>query len=267
MNRIGLIAGRGRFPLVFARAAAEKGVKVVALAVRGDANPGIKRIVDKTYWLNFNELSKVAQILLEEGINQAVMAGQINPAHLFNKKIYDDPELKEIICRLDNKKADTLFSAIIDNIESKGIKFLDSSLFLEDYFPEKGLLGSSVPSAPEWKDINFGFEIAKVIGGIDIGQTVCVKDQAIVAVEALEGTDNTIKRAGRISRGGFSAIKVSKPDQDMRFDVPVVGMGTLKALKSANGKCLAIEAKKTLVLDKEDFIKFADRNKIAVAAV
>jgi len=267
MRRIGLIAGRGRFPLILAQAAKVKGFYIVALGIRGDTPAKLKKFVDKIYWLNFNELSRVRNIFKSENIDEAVMAGQVNPLHVFNRELYEDAELKEVIEGIEDKKADTIFRAIINHIESGGIKFLDSHIFLGDYLPEKGTLTNTHPCNSEWEDLRFAFEIAKEVAGIDIGQTVCVKDKAIVAVEALEGTDNTIKRAGAIARRGFSVVKVSRPNQDMRFDIPVVGLRTISTMHKAGSRCLGIEAKKTLILDKDEVIRYADKKRIAVVAL
>ncbi|MDD4909603.1 MAG: UDP-2,3-diacylglucosamine diphosphatase LpxI [Candidatus Omnitrophica bacterium] len=267
MKRIGLIAGRGRFPLIFAAEAKKRGYYVVALGIRGDTLASLKRLVDKIYWLNFNELSSVNGIFSREGVGEAVMAGQVNPAHLFSRKLYEDAQLKKVIENIENKKADTIFRAIIGHIESGGIKFLDSNIFLDDHLPKQGVLTSRQPDEPQWQDLRFGYDIAKDVAGLDIGQTVCVKNKAIVAVEALEGTDNTIRRAGAIARAGFSVVKVSRPKQDMRFDIPVVGLRTISVIRKAKGACLGVEAGKTIILDKEDFIRYADRKGVAVAAL
>jgi hypothetical protein len=267
MEKIGLIAGNRKFPLIFAQAAKNKGCYIAAIAIKGDTSFRLKRLADKTYWLGLSEFSKMFEIFKKEGISKVVMAGQISPQRLFSKEVGKDKLLKEMLLGLKDKRADTIFGAIAGKLKEEGFELIDSTTYLGDYLPKKGTLTKRAPSFDEWEDIYFGLEIAKVIGYLDIGQTVAVKHKAIVAVEALEGTDNLIKRAGRITRGGFTMVKVSKPMQDRRFDIPVVGFNTLKNIAGSGGRCLAIESEKTLFIDREQSIAFADKKGIAVVSV
>jgi UDP-2,3-diacylglucosamine hydrolase len=196
-----------------------------------------------------------------------VMAGQISPWRLFTKEVLADPLLKSLLAGLPDKKADTIFGGIADQLKSHGLELIDSTLFIQDLLPAKGVLTSREPAFALWEDVYFGFDLAKGIGMLDIGQTVAVKEKAVVAVEALEGTDNLIRRAGKISRGGFTMVKVSKPKQDNRFDVPVVGLNTIRTLLAAKASCLAIEAGKTLFIDQKESIRLADRRGLVVVSV
>ncbi|MDD4980968.1 MAG: UDP-2,3-diacylglucosamine diphosphatase LpxI [Candidatus Omnitrophica bacterium] len=267
MEKIGLIAGNRRFPILFCEAARKRNYSVVAVAIKGDTSPKIKKCADKVYWIGLKEFSRLFEIFKSEGITKIVMAGQISPYRLFSKDIDKDAELKELLERVKDKKADTLFTAVAEKLRMSGFELIDSTTFVEGLLPAKGVLTRREPNLREWEDINFGRELAKAIAALDIGQTVAVKHKAIVAVEALEGTDNLIRRAGRIARGGIIVVKVSKPKQDMRFDIPVIGLNTVKNLIRAKAACMAIEAAKTLFIDKEESIRLADKKGIALVAV
>lgn len=267
MKRIGLIAGNRKFPLIFTQAAKKQGCSVVAVAIKGETLPALKKIADKVYWISLKEYSRMFQIFQSEGITQVVMAGQISPGRLFSKEINKDVELKRILSQIKDKKADTIFGAIAQRLKDFGLELLNSTIFLEDFLPKKGVLTKKEPGFSEWEDIYFAFDLAKEMGLLDIGQTVAVKQKAVVAVEALEGTDNLIRRAGRIAGAGVVIAKVSKPKQDMRFDIPVVGLNTIKNLARIKAACLAIEAEKTLFIDKEESIRLADRHGIALVSV
>jgi DUF1009 family protein len=267
MEKIGLIAGNRKLPLLFAEAAKRKGHSLVVIALKGDTSSGIKKYADKLYWLGLDEFSSMFGIFKAEGITQVVMAGQISPQRLFSREVSGDPELKSLLENIRDKKADTIFGAIAERLEKFGLELLSSTTFIEELLVKKGSLTQRKPNFPEWEDVYFGLELARAIAYLDIGQTVAVKDKAIVAVEALEGTDNLIRRAGKLARRGITLVKVSKPRQDLRFDIPVVGLNTLKNIVKAGVSCLAIEADKTIFIDKEESIALADRRGIAVVAV
>jgi len=267
MRKIGLIAGNRKFPLLFAANAKEKGCYIVAIAIKGDTSPKLNKLVDKIYWLALADFHKMFDLFKAEGVKDVVMAGQVSPARLFGKEINKSEELKQILASLKDKKADTLFGAVASRLEAAGLNLLDSTTFIGQYLPGKGTLTKCVPDFAAWDDVYFGLSLAKAVANLDIGQTVAVKFKAIVAVEALEGTDNLIRRAGKIGGSGITLIKVSKPKQDMRFDIPVIGLNTIKNLAKVKAKCLAFEAGKTLFIDKEESIRFADRKGIAIVAV
>lgn len=265
-KRIGLIAGNGKFPLLFAREASRHGLEVVVIAIRNDTSWLINLLAKKIYWLTLKDYSRMFEIFKKEDINKVIMAGQVNPRSLFHKDL-GDPLLKNLLNAIADKRPDTVFSAVADMLGSHNIELVDSTLLLERFLSPKGTLTRTEPDERTWQDIRFGFAMAKHVASIDIGQTLVVKDGAIVAVEAIEGTDSAIRRGGCLARGGIVVIKVSKPEQDMRFDIPVVGPRTIKNLSSVHGKCLAIEAEKTLVIDRELCVRMADKKGIAIVGV
>lgn len=267
MEKIGLIAGNRKFPLLFSQAAKKRNYYIVALAIKGDTSPKLKNFVDKIYWIGLNEFQRMFSIFKNEGINRIVMAGQISPRRLFSKEINKNAELKSLLMSLKDKRADTIFGAIAERLKESGFQLLDSTTFIEELLPKKGTLTDREPDFNEWEDIYFGFDLAKEIAYLDIGQTVAVKNKAIVAVEALEGTDRLIRRAGKIVGNGIVVVKVSKPKQDTRFDIPVVGLNTVKNLIKIKASCLAIEASKTIFVDKEQSVRLADKKGISIVAI
>lgn len=267
MEKIGLIAGNRKFPLIFAEAAKKKGYSVVAVAVKGDTSVSLKKIADKVHWINLGDFTGLFAIFQKEGISKVVMAGQISPHRLFSREVSSNKEIQDILNSIRDKKADTIFGAIAQKLEQNGFQLLSSAMFMEDFMPKAGTLTKKEPGPSEWEDINFGRGIAKEIAYLDIGQTVAVKHKAVVAVEALEGTDNLIRRAGRVAGKGVVVVKVSKPKQDMRFDIPVVGLLTVQNLLKIGASCLAIEADKTLFIDKETSLKLADKKGLSVVVI
>jgi DUF1009 family protein len=267
MEKIGLIAGNRKFPLLFSEAARKKGFYVVAVAIKGDTSPRLKSTVDKIHWIGLHQFQQMFGIFKQEGITKVIMAGQISPRRLFSKEIQKDKELSTLLRQIKDKKADTIFGAVAKRLEQEGLSLIDSTTFVEHLLPKKGTLTRCEPDFSIWEDIYFGLQQAKAIAYLDIGQTVAVKEQVVVAVEAFEGTDNLIRRAGRIVKSGMTVVKVSKPNQDMRFDIPVVGLNTVRNLVGARAKCLAIEADKTLFIDKEDAVALADKKRLAIVAV
>ncbi|MFH1458597.1 MAG: UDP-2,3-diacylglucosamine diphosphatase LpxI [Candidatus Omnitrophota bacterium] len=267
MEKIGLIAGNKKFPLIVAQAAKKNNFHIVAVAIRQDTSRQLEKFVDKIYWIGLDEFMRMCEIFKREGIRKVMMAGQISPARLFSKEVERSEDLKNLLASLKDKKADTIFVAVAEKLKEFQIELLDSTAFVKELLPKKGTLTRREPDSWQWEDIHFGFDLAKEIARLDIGQTVAVKSKAVVAVEALEGTDNLIRRAAKISRGGFLLVKVSKPRQDMRFDIPVVGLNTVKNLLKAKAKGLAIEAEKTLFIDFEESVNLADRKGLVIVAL
>ncbi|MEW6558061.1 MAG: UDP-2,3-diacylglucosamine diphosphatase LpxI [Elusimicrobiota bacterium] len=261
---IGLVAGNGSFPLVFIKQAKKRGEKVVAIALYDETDKSIETLADKTYWINVGQFSKLIETFKKENIKKCVMAGQVKHTKLFSVK----PDLKalSLLTKLKSKTADSILSAVCDELKKEGIEFLSSAIYLSDSIAKKEILTKIKPDKSQKEDIEFGYKIAKEIAQLDIGQTVCVKDKSIVAVEAMEGTDECIKRSGKIT-DTFTVVKVARPKQDMRFDIPVIGLRTVETLKEANALVLAIESEKTLILEKENAIKFADNNKICLVGI
>lgn len=267
MEKIGIIAGNRKFPLLVSSCAKKKGSYLVAVAIKGDTSPALKKIVDKMYWLGLGDFSRLFDVFRSEGVKKIIMAGQISPRRLFSKEAAKDKQLRAFLEGVENKKADTIFLGVAEKLKEAGFELLDSTGFVEDFMPKKGPLTNVEPGFNLWEDIYFGFDLAKEIAFLDIGQTVAVKNKAIVAVEALEGTDNLIKRAGRLARQGVTIVKVSKPHQDMRFDIPVVGLTTVKNLIKAKGTCLAFEAGKTLFIDQAESVRLADKSGVSIVAI
>ncbi|MFA5165213.1 MAG: UDP-2,3-diacylglucosamine diphosphatase LpxI [Candidatus Omnitrophota bacterium] len=268
MDTIGLIAGKSDFPVIFAKAAKAKGLHVVAVGIEGETKPEVGGIADKFFWVKLGELSKVLEIFKSEGVRKAVMAGGITKSRIFNEALKIDGLMKSILVKALDRKDDTLLSLITSTLRSAGVELLDSTLFLEDLLPGAGVLtpGQS-PSQAQEEDIRFGLKIAKDIAGLDVGLSIFVKEKAVIAVEDIEGTDAMILRAGRLAGPGGTVIKVARPKQSMKFDLPVVGPQTVVSMAEAKASCLAIEANKTLIIEKDETIALAGRNGITVTAV
>jgi len=263
---IGLIAGNREFPFLFARAARDQGYRIVAAGVVGDTSPFLCFSVDKFQYFNVGELKKLFEYFHRNSVSQVIMAGQVNQDNLFNPAVQLDEEFQAIYSALHDRKADTIFAAVADRLNKEGMALLDSTFLLKKYLAPRGTLTRRAPSESELKDIEFGLSIAKLVGGIDIGQTVVIKEKAIVAIEAMEGTDRAILRGGQIARTGAVVVKTSKPAQDNRFDVPVIGPRTIQTMARVKAACLAIEAGKTLIIDREKTVSFANKAKICLLA-
>jgi len=268
MKTIGLIAGRGNFPLLFSQEAQKtKTHKLFIVAIRGETRPQIKKIAEKVSWIDVWDFEGLLERFRKEGVQEIAMAGQVHPRYLFNAKVLANSRFKAILEKLQDRKADTIFGAIAAELEKEGFSIINSTTFVQDYLPKKGVLTKKEPDFQQWEDIYFGLAMAKYIAGVDIGQTVAVKHKTVLAVEALEGTDMTIQRAGRLSKGQAVIVKVSKPKQDLRFDIPVVGLNTIKNLVKTKASCLAFEAEKTLFLDRDVSLRIANSNEICIVAV
>ncbi len=271
-DRIGLIAGYGRFPILFARNARANGVRVVAVGIRHEASPELDQYVEKLHWCGVARLGRLIRILKSEGITRAVMAGKVRKTWMYTPlrilRLWPDfRTVKLWYRRLRDRKDDTLLSAVADELASEGITLESSLTFCKDLLAREGVLTRRGPSEAERKDIAFGWKLAKAMGGLDVGQSVSVREQAVLAVEAIEGTDEAIRRAGRLCNGGFITVKVSKPLQDERFDVPAIGPDTIRALAEAHGRVLAVEAGRTLFLDPEKALEIADGLDICIVAL
>jgi DUF1009 family protein len=260
---LGLIAGNGRFPFLVARAARRNGRRVIAVAIREEAAPEIEQDVDAVTWVGLGQLGKCIDVLRGAGVTEAVMAGQVKHRQIFSDLV-PDLRLMALLARLAFKNTDSLIGAVAETLESEGIRLMASTFLLTDQMATAGAMTRHGPSRAERKDIEYGRRIAKTLAGLDLGQTVVVKDRAAVALEAMEGTDEVIRRAGRLAGPGTTVVKVAKPRQDMRFDVPVVGPGTLEAMREARAVVLALDAGKALLIDKADFLGAAERTGVKV---
>lgn len=274
MPRWALIAGNGRFPFLVLEGARSQGIEMVVLALKEETFPEIERTVPRVHWVSLGELGRALDVLRQEQVTHAVMAGQVKHKQIFSS-IRPDWQMAKLLMSLATKNTDSLIGAVAKLLEDQGIQLVDSTAFLRPLLPEPGVLTRRAPDEREAADIAYGHEIARQIAGLDLGQTVVVRDRACVAIEAMEGTDETIERAGRIAAGhpesrsigtGLVVVKVSKPGQDMRFDVPVVGVPTIEVMKRAGATALAIDARRTLAIDRDQMIAAADAAGIAVQA-
>ena len=265
---IGLIAGNGRFPFLVLDAARRLGHDVTIVAVKEEASPDLNAAAAAEpragiVWLSLGQLSACIEALRAAGATHAVMAGQVKHVKIFSG-ILPDRLLLSVLLRLRSRNTDALISAVADVMREHGIELLDSTAFLKPLLARPGLIASRPLTTEEDADFAFGYRMADAVAGLDIGQTIVVKDAAVVAVEAMEGTDAVIARAGSLAGRGTRVVKVAKPGQDMRFDVPVVGLSTVHAMRAAGASALSIDAGKTLVFDLQPFIEAADEAGIAV---
>lgn len=263
---LGLIAGNGKFPLLFAQKAKSRDYKIAAAGVRGDTSFLLKFFVDEMAWFKVGELQRLFAYFKQQGVRKVVMAGQVNPENLFDERVALDEQFRKLFEALQNRKADTIFAAVAEKLKDDGIDLVDSTFLLKEYLAPQGTLTKRGPTLVELADIRFGQDIARAMGGLDVGQTVVIKEKAIVAIEAMEGTDRTILRGGRIARCGAVVVKMSKPHQDMRFDVPVIGPRTIRSLIKVKAGCLAVEAGKTIILDRPRCVRLANKAGICLLA-
>jgi DUF1009 family protein len=269
---VGLLAGWGRLPIVFATKARQTGVPLYCVGLRGEASPELADLVDSFAWCGPLRLGRMIRLFRRAGVRRVVMAGKVSKAkYLYRpwRLLRLIPDLRVVRAwyfrpRCDNRD-DTLLLALVDEFARDGIAFDSALTYCPELFVRPGTLTRRGPSAAELTDIEFGWGVAKKMGELDVGQSVAVKDRAVIAVEAIEGTDRAIARAGELCRsGGFVVVKVAKPQQDMRFDVPTVGCSTIETLHRSRGRVLAIEAGKTIVIDKEQTVALADRYGISI---
>ena len=265
-ENIGLIAGKGQFPRLFAQAARDHGARVIAVAHHHETDPALADLVDEIHWIYVGQLGKMIRIFQTAGVQRAVMAGGITRGRLF-REFRPDLRALSVVRRAGAGQDDRLLQAVAAEFESEGITIAPSTLFLDELLAPAGKLGKRSPTQAELQDIDFGFRIAKEIGALDIGQTVVVRHHVVVALEAVEGTDACIRRAGALAGPGTVVVKTSKPNQDLRFDVPAVGPDTIQAMTAAQASVLALEADKTLTFDRDQMLAAANRNKIAVWGV
>jgi UDP-2,3-diacylglucosamine hydrolase len=262
---LGVIAGRGTYPWQLARSAHAQGVKkVVAFAFKGETQGMIRTYADEVVWLHLGQLGALLDAVKAAGITQIVMAGQIKPTRLFSLRL--DAMSLRILRGLKSKNAHTIFGAVADELKGVGAELMPAYCFMESEMPDAGTLGTCVPTESNQTDIELGMQVAKTTSGLDIGQTVVLKEGTILAVEGFEGTDDTILRAGKLGGAGAVVVKVAKRGHDMRFDIPVIGTRTFKMLKKAKSSCLAVEAHRTILLEREKLVAEADRLGIAFVA-
>jgi hypothetical protein len=262
----GLIAGNGDFPFLVLEGARSRGIDMAVIAIKEEASPELAQRAGRLHWVSLGELSRTIELLHQEGVQHAVMAGQVKHNKIFSA-IRPDWKLAKLLLSLPVKNTDSLIGAVARVLHDEGIELVDSTKFLGTLLPAEGILTRRSPDQSESADIAYGRHVAQQIAALDLGQTVVVRDRACVAIEAMEGTDETIERAARITSGQrIVVVKVSKPTQDMRFDVPVVGLKTIEVMQRSNATALALDAGKTLLFDRDRLIAAADEAGIAIQA-
>lgn len=265
-ERIGLIAGNGRFPIIFADNAKKLGYHVSAVAHEGETEPELAGHVDRIHWIKIGQLNKLIKAFKDDGVHQAVMLGGIKKTHVFTT-VRPDFRTLAMATRLALWKDDDILRELAKELEREGIAICESTFGLEGILVEEGTLTARAPSEKEWEDIRYGWEVAHDIGRLDIGQCVVIKDRVVVAVEAVEGTDGAIKRGGDLAKEGAVVVKRSKPQQDLRFDLPAVGPRTIEVMASVKASVLAIEAGRTILLDREIMLEKAKSARIAIVGI
>lgn len=263
IERIGLIAGYGKFPILFAGNAASRGVKVVAFGIRYEASPELALHVEKMHWVGVAQVGRLIKLMKSEGITRAVMAGKVRKTWMYTpfRIIRLMPDLRTVrlwFRRVKDRKDDTLLGAVANELASEGITLESSLLYCKDLLAVEGVMAGKTPTDLQADDILFGWKLARAMGGLDVGQSVAVKEKAVLAVEAIEGTDEAIRRAGSLGGRGFTVVKVSKPRQDVRFDVPAIGADTVRTMAQAGGAVLAVEAGSTLILGVKETVGLAE---------
>jgi len=281
IDKLGLIAGNGRFPFLVLEEALAQKIPVVVAAIREETSSKVDEYSNKpgvsVQWLGLGQLGKLIRLFQDQGVKSAIMAGQVKHVQIFSRKggdaaaghhiVVPDRRMMKVFFSIPARNTKSLIGGVMAELEKEGIELLSSTVLLQPLMAKQGVLTRRSPRRSEQKDIDYGRPVAREIARLDLGQTIVVKDQAVVAVEVMEGTDETIRRASRLVGGGkLTVIKVGRPDQDMRFDVPVVGLDTLSVLEECNVSALAIDPGTTLVLDRDAFVASADRLKITVVA-
>jgi len=264
-KKIGLVAGQGQFPFLFARAARKNGVNVFAAALEGETPPELEKVVEEIYWVKLGQFQRIISFFKNKGLGDAVMVGGITKTNMFTQ-FHPDSLVKAIMARLKTLNDDSVLRELAAEFEKEGIVIRPSILYTPELKAPPGILTSRPPTPEEEIDIAFGWQVAKSIGNQDIGQCVVVRHRIVLAVEAIEGTDEAIRRGGRLSKQGAVVIKVIKPNQDFRFDMPAVGPGTVAVMSEVKASVLAIEAHNTLIFNAEEMIAAADKAGIAIVA-
>ncbi|MDP2929069.1 MAG: UDP-2,3-diacylglucosamine diphosphatase LpxI [Candidatus Omnitrophota bacterium] len=267
MARIGLVAGYGELPLIFAKKAKEKGDIVIALGLKGVTSGELEKYVEKVYWFEWGDLKKALFLAVTQRLSKIALLGKIKKEILFRDIGKLDDEARKIVKSSEGKKDYTILKGIAKLINAVGIEIIDPTPYLEEMIPTKGILTKSKPTKTELEDIEYARRIASELAKLDIGQTLIVKDKTVIAIEAAEGTDEAIRRAGKLVDGGFIVVKMARPAQDARFDVPLVGSDTIKAIAENKGRVLALEEKKTFLMNKDEAVRIADEFGLSVIVI
>ena len=259
----GLIAGNGQFPFLVIEGAKKQGASLAVAAIKEETDKRIEEVADDLMWVGIGQLGKMISYFKSRGVKKAIMAGQVKHVQIFSRSLPDVRMLK-MLWNLPRRNTDALIGGVADELESEGIELVDSTYFLQDHLAPEGSITKRGPTDVERGNIEYGLHIADEIARLDLGQTIVVRAKACVAIEAMEGTDATILRAGELAKGKLTVVKVAKPDQDMRFDVPVVGVPTIETMIASGATCLSITAGKTLIFDRDRLIALADKHGICV---
>jgi UDP-2,3-diacylglucosamine hydrolase len=261
--KYGLIAGNGQFPFLVVEGARREGAELAVIAIKEETDKRIEEVADSVEWVGIGQLGKMISHFKSSGVTKAIMAGQVKHVQIFSSALPDARMLK-MLWNLPKRNTDALIGGVADEMAKEGIELIDSTFFLKDNLASAGVLTKRKPSEIELGNIEYGLHIADEIARLDLGQTIVVRAKACVAIEAMEGTDATIRRAGELAKGKLTVVKVAKPDQDMRFDVPVVGIPTIETMIAAGATCLSVTAGKTLIFDRDEMLRVADKNGICV---
>lgn len=263
--KFGLIAGNGRFPFLVLEGARKAGASLSVVAIKEETDKRIEEFAGNVIWVGIGQLGKMISFFKTQGVTKAIMAGQVKHVQIFSGAL-PDLRMVKMLFGLRQRNTDALIGGVADEMAKDGIELIDSTYFIKDQLARDGVLTRRKPDANERGNIEYGLKIANEIARLDLGQTIVVRAKACVAVEAMEGTDAVIKRAGELAKGKLTVVKVAKPNQDMRFDVPVVGIPTVQTMIEAGATCLCLTPDKTLIFDKEEMLKLADQNKISIVA-
>ncbi len=259
----GLIAGNGTFPFLVIEGARKTGVSLAVVAIREETDPRIDEVAERVVWVGIGQLGRMISFFKKQGVTKAIMAGQVKHNQIFSNAVPDLRMIK-MLWNLPKRNTDALIGGVAREMAAEGIELIDSTYFIHDHLAPPGLLTKRKPTVVELGNIDYGLDIADEIARLDLGQTIVIRARACVAIEAMEGTDATIERAGKLANGKLTVVKVAKPDQDMRFDVPVVGVPTIAAMIRAGASCLSVTAGKTLIFGRDEMVDLANKNKICI---
>jgi UDP-2,3-diacylglucosamine hydrolase len=263
--KFGLIAGNGKFPFLVVEGAKKAGASLAVVAIKEETDKQIDEVAGNVIWVGIGQLGKMISFFEKEGVTKVMMAGQVKHIQIFSGAL-PDLRMMKMLFGLKQRNTDALIGGVAAEMAKEGIELIDSTFFIQDQLAQEGVLTKRQPTDIEQGNIEYGLKVANEIARLDLGQTIVVRAKACVAIEAMEGTDAVIKRAGELARGKLTVVKVAKPDQDMRFDVPVVGVPTINTMIEAGATCLSLTAEKTLIFDREEMLELANKNKIAIVA-
>ncbi len=261
--KYGLIAGNGQFPFLVAEGARKAGASLAVVAIKEETDLRIDEVVDNVTWVGIGQLGKMISFFKDQGVEKAIMAGQVKHVQIFSGAM-PDLRMVKMLWNLPRRNTDALIGGVANELAREGIELIDSTHFIQDQLAPEGVLTKRKPTDTELENIEYGLHIADGIARLDLGQTIVVRANACVAIEAMEGTDATVRRSGELANGKLTVVKVAKPDQDMRFDVPVVGVPTIRAMIEAGATCLSVTAGKTLIFDRDEMVELANANKICI---